>query len=96
MLAIFERESITAAPVYDIDQLAADPHVVAREILVDLPDADLGHVTMHNVVPRLGDTPGAIRSPAPDVGQHTAEVLAMLDYSADRIAALLASGCVAG
>ena len=96
VLAIFERESITAPPVYDIDQLAADPHVVAREILVDLPDADLGHVTMHNVVPRLADTPGAIRSPAPKIGQHTAEILATLGYSAARIAALRAAGAVAG
>ncbi len=96
VLAIFERESITAAPVYDIDQLAADPHVVAREILVDLPDADLGHVTIHNVVPRLADTPGAIRSPAPKIGQHTAEILATLGYSAARIAALRAAGAVAG
>ena len=96
VLAIFERESITAAPVYDIDQLAADPHVVAREILVDLPDADLGHVTMHNVVPRLADTPGAIRSPAPKIGQHTAEILATLGYSGARIAALRAAGAVAG
>src|SRR5581483_5097994 len=35
VMAIFEREEITAAPVYDVDQLLADPHVIAREIFAD-------------------------------------------------------------
>jgi crotonobetainyl-CoA:carnitine CoA-transferase CaiB-like acyl-CoA transferase len=94
VLAIFERESITAAPVYDIDQLVADPHVIDREILVDLPDEALGKVAMHNVVPRLAATPGAIRTPAPDLGEHTAEVLAGVGVDAARLAALKAAGVV--
>ena len=92
VLAIFARESITAAPVYDIDQLVTDPHVIAREVLVDLPDADLGHITMHAVVPRLSDTPGAIRIAAPDIGQHTGEILGWLGYGSERVLALRAAG----
>ncbi|MCC6718191.1 MAG: CoA transferase [Acetobacteraceae bacterium] len=91
VLAIFEKAEITAAPVYDIDQLVADPHVAAREILVDLPDADLGHVAMHAVVPRLAATPGAIRTPAPRLGEHSAEILTRLGCDP---AALAAKGVV--
>ena len=94
VLAIFEKAEITAAPVYDIDQLIDDPHVAEREILVEMPDADLGHVAMHAVVPRLAATPGAIRSPAPGLGEHTAEVLRMLGRDEAAIAALAASGAV--
>ncbi len=94
VLAIFEKAEITAAPVYDIDQLIADPHVAEREILVELPDADLGHVAMHAVVPRLAATPGAIRSPAPLLGEHTGEVLRMLGRSEAAIAELAAGGAV--
>ena len=36
------RAEVTAAPVYDIDQFLADPHVQAREIVVDLPDDEMG------------------------------------------------------
>jgi formyl-CoA transferase len=36
-MEVFERAEVTAAPVYDIDQFMADPHVIAREILVDPP-----------------------------------------------------------
>jgi crotonobetainyl-CoA:carnitine CoA-transferase CaiB-like acyl-CoA transferase len=80
-LAIFEKAEVTAAPVYDIDQFIADPHVVAREIVVELPDAEMGRLPMHAVVPRLSETPGAIRSPAPALGEHTEAVLAGLGLS---------------
>ncbi|MBN8889941.1 MAG: CoA transferase [Rhodospirillales bacterium 70-18] len=94
VMAIFEREQITAAPVYDIDQLMADPHVIEREILLDLPDAELGHVAMHNVVPRLSATPGALRTPAPTLGEHSAAILAELGVAPARLAALTKAGLV--
>ena len=77
-MEVFERAEVTAAPVYDIDQFMADPHVIAREILVDLPDTQMGQLPMHNVIPRLSATPGRLRSPAPALGEHTAEILAAL------------------
>src|SRR3546814_10107925 len=48
-LVIFEKASVTVGPVYEIDDFIADPHVQAREILVDLPDEDMGSVPHHNV-----------------------------------------------
>lgn len=77
-MAFFEKHEITAAPVYDIDQFLADPHVKARGIVVEVPDRDMGTIPMHAVVPRLSASPGALRRPAPELGEHTAEVLARL------------------
>ncbi len=94
VLAIFAAAEITAAPVYDIDQLVADPHVIEREVLVEYPDAALGHVAMHNVVPRLSETPGAIRSAAPELGEHTGEILEALGVDATRRGALAARGAI--
>jgi crotonobetainyl-CoA:carnitine CoA-transferase CaiB-like acyl-CoA transferase len=91
VLAIFNQAEITAAPVYDIDQLMDDPHVIEREILLDLPDAELGHVAMHTVVPRLSATPGAIRSAAPRLGEHSLEILAGLGINEERIKQLQAN-----
>ncbi len=42
-LAIFEAAEVTAAPVYDISQFIADPHVQARQIVTDLPDDQMGN-----------------------------------------------------
>src|SRR5260370_277459 len=77
-MEIFERAEVTAAPVYDIDQFMADPHVTAREILVDLPDAEIGRLPMHNVIPRLSQTPGRLRRPPPPPAHHTPDTLASL------------------
>jgi crotonobetainyl-CoA:carnitine CoA-transferase CaiB-like acyl-CoA transferase len=81
-LAVFEAAEVTAAPVYDIDQFIADPHVRARQIVTELPDDEMGAVPMHAVVPRLSGTPGEIRTPAPVLGAHNDEILGGLGLSA--------------
>ena len=69
-LAHFGALAVTVGPVLSVDQLMRDAHVVDRQVLVDVPDAELGSVTMHNVVPRLSRTPGRIRMQAPRLGEH--------------------------
>jgi len=74
-LAFFEKEHITAAPIYDASQIAEDRHFREREIVVEVEDEDLGSIPMHNIIPRLSATPGGFRNPAPSVGQNNAELL---------------------
>jgi len=93
-MRIFEAAEVTATPVYEIDQLLDDPHVQARGVLVEAPDAEAGSVVMHNVVPRLSDTPGSLRLPAPALGEHTREILQSIGYDAPRRAALLQAGTI--
>jgi crotonobetainyl-CoA:carnitine CoA-transferase CaiB-like acyl-CoA transferase len=93
-MAIFERAEVTAAPVYDIDQFMADPHVISREILVDMPDAEMGRLPMHNIIPRLSHSPGQLRRPAPALGEHTAEVLGALGLARAEIEGLAREGIV--
>jgi crotonobetainyl-CoA:carnitine CoA-transferase CaiB-like acyl-CoA transferase len=73
-LALMRAAGVTAGPVYDIADAVADPHFKAR-VLVEAPDADLGSLPMHDIVPRLSRTPGAWRRPAPALGEHTDQVL---------------------
>jgi crotonobetainyl-CoA:carnitine CoA-transferase CaiB-like acyl-CoA transferase len=93
-LAAFEGAEITAAPVYDVEQFMADPHVQAREIVVEVPDEELGSVPMHNVVGRLSDTPGRLRRPAPAIGEHTADILRELGCGPDEVESLTAAGVI--
>jgi crotonobetainyl-CoA:carnitine CoA-transferase CaiB-like acyl-CoA transferase len=93
-ITFFEGAEVTAAPVYDIGQFLDDPHVQERGIVVEAPDADMGEVPMHAVVPRLSGTPGRLRTPAPAVGQHNREIFARIGYSDERIAALTQKGVI--
>ena len=52
--------------------------MIERELIADHPDADMGQLPMHHVVPRLSGTPGSIRTRAPALEQHNAELLAEL------------------
>jgi crotonobetainyl-CoA:carnitine CoA-transferase CaiB-like acyl-CoA transferase len=79
-LAFFRKNQITVGPVFDISQIVEDEHFKEREIIVDLPDDDLEHMPMHNVVPRLSETPGGFKRPAPAIGEHNAEILGELGY----------------
>ena len=94
-MAVFSAAEVTANPVYEIDQLLDDPHVQQRGVLVEAPDAEAGSVVMHNVIPRLSETPGRLRTPAPDLGQHTREILDAIGIDAARIAALEADSIIA-
>ena len=93
-MEVFEQAEVTAAPVYDIDQFIADPHVIARDILVDFPDDEMGRLPMHNVIPRLSATPGRLRRPAPRLGEHTAEILQSLGLAPEEIRGLAREGII--
>ena len=74
-VAFFEKAEVTIGPIYDTPQIMADPHVIERELIADYPDPEMGQLPMHHVVPRLSQTPGAIRTPAPALGEHNRELL---------------------
>jgi crotonobetainyl-CoA:carnitine CoA-transferase CaiB-like acyl-CoA transferase len=72
----------------------ADPHVIARDILVELPDAEMGRLPMHNVIPRMSATPGRLRCPAPALGEHTAAILGSLGLDRAEIDGLAREGII--
>ncbi len=93
-VAFFEKAEVTIGPIYDISQILEDPHFIDREVIADYPDAQMGAYPMHHVVPRLMGTPGAIRSPAPRLGEHNRELLAEAGVDAAQYEALLKEGVV--
>jgi formyl-CoA transferase len=93
-VAFFEQAEVTIGPIYDISQILDDPHFIEREVIADYPDPDMGAFPMHHVVPRLGGTPGAIRTPAPRLGQHNRELLREVGVDDARYAQLLEAGAV--
>ena len=85
---------VVAGPIYDMEQVYEDPQTLAREMLVDLEDPELG--TLHNIgVPvKLSETPGRIRSRAPLLGEHSREVLRESGFSEGEIEDLAQAGVI--
>ena len=93
-LAFFDRHDVTVGPVYDISQIMADPHVTAREMVVEYPDEELGVIPMHGVVPPLSETPGGVRLPAPKLGENNEEILTSLGLTKDDLTRLAAQDVI--
>jgi crotonobetainyl-CoA:carnitine CoA-transferase CaiB-like acyl-CoA transferase len=90
----FEEAQAAVAPIYDVRDVLADPQFAALGSLVRVPDPELGSVLMQNVLFRLSETPGGIRSAGPSIGQHTEEVLGELGIGPEEVAELRRKGAV--
>ena len=77
--------------VNELSELPQDPQVVANDYVVEFDHPNHGATRMLGLPVRLSETPGGIRAPAPEFGQHTEEVLMdVLGWDWDRIAELRA------
>jgi crotonobetainyl-CoA:carnitine CoA-transferase CaiB-like acyl-CoA transferase len=92
-VARLEEGAVPAGPIYDVADAFADPHVAAREMIVDIADGDSS--TRHLGVPvKLSRTPGRVVRNAPRLGAHTDEVLGEYGFSTDEIQALHDAGVI--
>ncbi|MDN8611983.1 CaiB/BaiF CoA transferase family protein [Variovorax ginsengisoli] len=78
-LDAFEAAGVTVGPVCSVADLIDHPFVTGRQAIVEMEDRELGSIPMHNIVPRLSESPGNFTRPAPRLGEHTLEILAELD-----------------
>ncbi len=92
VVAAFEFAEAAIAPVYDAHEIVADPQLQAIGAIASVPDDQLGHVLMSNVIARLSETPGEIRWTGREHGADTEQVLAELGIDAAELAALRADG----
>ena len=74
-LQILEAEGIPCAPINTVDKVISDPHIISREMIVEIDHPIAGKTKIPGIPVKLSATPGAIHSPAPTLGQHTTEIL---------------------
>ncbi|MCH7698611.1 MAG: CoA transferase [Chloroflexi bacterium] len=82
-------------PVLGIDEVVNDPHLRHRELIVDVEQGDGSTRTQVGVMAKLSETPGSIRSPGPEAGQDTPDILSELGYDEPAIEALRRSEAIA-
>jgi len=90
-----DEAGVPAGPVNDMAAVYADPQVRARRMMEEVEHPTAGRVKSIGMPVKLSETPGAIRRPAPTLGQHTDEILRELGLSDAEIAELRRSKAVA-
>jgi formyl-CoA transferase len=94
VLAALNEARIPAGRIYDVADIAADPHYRAREMIVEAKLPDGTPIQVPGIVPKLSETPGAIGRDAPALGEHTDEILGAVGIDAATRDAWRARGIV--
>ena len=92
-VAIIEANHLTAVPVQTIADIESHPHWQARQLTLDVPNGS-DPVRMHNVVPRMSETPGEIRWPGGELGQDNQAIYGALGLSCEEQQRLRALGVI--
>ena len=95
VLAVLDQAAVPAGRIYTVEDIAADPHYLARGMLTDVSMSDGSVLKVPGMVPKLSRTPGQHRRNAPSLGQDTDAVLLDLGITADQISEMRKRGIVA-
>jgi len=88
-LTRLEAHQVVAGPILDIEEVLADAHYAAREVIATVLDEQLGELRMPAPAPKLSATPGTINWPGTDPGADNDlvyhKVLGLGDETLDRL-----------
>ncbi len=82
VIATLEGAGVPVGRIYTVADIAEDPQYRARDMIVHTHDAAGRPLKVPGIVPKLGTTPGRLRTPAPTLGQHTAAVVGAAGWPA--------------
>ncbi|MDQ3507395.1 MAG: CoA transferase [Actinomycetota bacterium] len=89
VLEAMAEAGVPSGKIFTAEDMMADPHYAARENIVEVEDPEIGNIPMQNVVPKLSETPGEVRSTGPSLGEHNGEVYGkLLGLSGEEISAM--------
>lgn len=90
-----EAIGVPCGPVNTVDKVANDPQVLARDMIAEVEHSTTGTVQIPGIPIKLSETPGQIDAPAPNLGEHTSEVLTgLLGLGAEEVNQLKQNGIV--
>jgi crotonobetainyl-CoA:carnitine CoA-transferase CaiB-like acyl-CoA transferase len=85
----FVEAKVPIAPVYNVDDVVKDKHLIERDMLITVNHAQAGPIKVVNFPVKFSQTPVKILHAAPVIGQHNREVLReILNYDDEQIETL--------
>ena len=92
---LFNGVGLPCAPVYHVDEAVEDPHVIARDMFVELDHVKAGKIKLINFPVKFSETPAQLKTPAPLLGEHNKEILTdLMGFNDDEIKELMQKGVI--
>jgi len=92
VISALSEVGIPAGPINTVGEILEDPHMHAREMVVELTHPEYGPLRTLGIPIKLSDTPGVVETAPPKFGEHNSEVLRQIGYSDTDIAGLEKEG----
>ena len=90
-----EKATIACGPIYELDEVFADPQVQHLGLITEIEQPGWGRVKMLSFPVRGSTLDARVRRPAPRLGEHTAEILDEVGIAQREIDALIDKGVIA-
>ena len=96
VLDALERAAVPSGRIYTVEDIAQDPHYLARGMLETIQFPDGGELTVPGIVPKLSKSPGCRHRLAPSLGQDSETILKEMGLTDQQVQQLIAKGVVKG
>jgi len=80
-----EKARVPCGPVYTMEEVFSDPHIIHRGLVQEIDDPKLGKIKQVPFPVKFSETPAEVKSPPPEMGEHTEKVLLAFGYSREEI-----------
>ncbi|WP_193608625.1 CaiB/BaiF CoA transferase family protein [Nocardioides lijunqiniae] len=95
LLERLHAQGVPAGRIFRAKDMFEDAHFAAREAIVRLAHPDLGEFAMHNVAPKLSESPGRVRHVGPELGEHNDHIYrGLLGLDDDMLSSLRSAGVI--
>ena len=94
LLERFAKYNIPAAPILDPVDAMKHPQILARDMIIDIEDPNVGLFRAFGIPVKFSKTPGYVKKPSPLLGENSCEILEELGYTHHEIDRLLQEGII--